>query len=162
MIDIKRILVPTDFSRNSEPALRYAEELAHAFRAEVHLLYVLEHVRAYGMEFGGFAGEGFDPAFDEQDAVRKLGEVQIETDPECPVHRKIKVGSPADVICQYAREHEVDVVILGTHGRSGLTRLLMGSVAEEVVRRAHCPVLTVRPDGRHFVTPEQQTETAVS
>lgn len=162
MIAIKRILVPTDFSRNSKPALRCAEQLSRAFHAHIHLVYVLEHIRAYGMEFGGFAGEGFDPAFDEQDAVRKLGQVQVDTDPDCTVHRAIRGGSPGDVICQYAREHEVDLLILGTHGRSGLTRLLMGSVAEEVVRRAHCPVLTVRPEGRHFVTPEQETEAAVS
>lgn len=162
MIDIKRILVPTDFSRNSEPAQRYAEELSRAFGADIHLLYVLEHMRAYGMEFGGFAGEGFDPGFDEQDAVKKLGELELEVDSGCTVHRKIRVGSPADVICQYAREQDVDVLVLGTHGRTGLTRLLMGSVAEEVVRRAHCPVLTVRPDGRHFVMPEQQTEATAS
>jgi nucleotide-binding universal stress UspA family protein len=78
-------------------------------------------------------------------------------DPQWPVGRKVVQavveGSPKVEIARYARTHEIDLIVLATHGRSGLAHVLIGSVAESVVRTARCPVLTVRPEGHQFVMP---------
>jgi len=154
MISLKRILVPTDFSDSSRSATRYACGLAEQFDAELHLLHVLETHAVSTPQFG----LGFDlPTFVRES--RKAAETALMSGvaPDWEVaHRVVRTvveGSPFVEIVRYAQEKAIDLIVLSTHGRSGLVQALMGSVAEKVVRKAPCPVLTVRPEGHQFVMP---------
>jgi universal stress protein A len=153
-IQIQRILLPTDFSPYSATATKYACELAAKFDAELHLLHTLESHLAATPDFG----MGLDlPRYISES--RKAAEKSLNgvLDPQWAADRKIVKalvdGSAKAEIVRYARKHEVDLIILATHGRSGLAHVLIGSVAESVVRAAPCPVLTVRPEGHQFVMP---------
>lgn len=155
MLPWKRILFPTDFSQSCQSARHYACELAGQTGAELHLLHVLQEqiVTVQASEFHMLL-----PAFD-RDQVRASAELALSRipGPACAsrnrVIRATRVGSPCVEIVRYAREQEIDLIVIGTHGRTGLTHVLLGSVAENVVRTAHCPVLTVRPPGHAFVSP---------
>jgi nucleotide-binding universal stress UspA family protein len=136
---IKNILCPIDYSSSSEAALLYACSLAKDADAEVHIVYVHEEDIAYVEGFGAYL-----PPADLEGERKRLHELR----PPLPVrHRhELIVGSPASAIVEYARDKdkEIDLIVMGTHGRTGLARLLMGSVAEAVVRTAPCPVLSVK------------------
>ena len=152
-IQLKRILLPTDFSDYSAAATKYACELAIRFHAELHLLHALE-IRSTTPAFGmGLAMPSY--THESQAAVEKA--MTSVLDSEWPAERRvvraIVEGSPKVEIIQYARQHDIDLIVLATHGRTGLSHVLMGSVAEAVVRTAPCPVLTVRPEGHQFVMP---------
>ena len=146
MPQLHSILCPTDFSEFSEHAIRYACELAETFHAELHLLNVLQD---YGAVAPG-SGEMFMPFTDWLPELRKQSQEQLAKQPppewaaKVPVHRTTRVGAPIDEIVKYAKEHSIDLIVQGTHGRRGLKHMLLGSVAENVVRYAPCPVLTVR------------------
>ena len=152
MIEIKEILVPLDLSEVAEHAVIYAEELASAYGARIHLLHVVD---ARGVEvtgavgalptYGGMAGEAIVEA--AETGLEQIREGLQGVDTEVVV----QVGSPRKNIVAYAREHEIDVIVMATHGRSGLTHALIGSVAEKVVQKAPCPVLTVRHPEHEFV-----------
>ena len=134
----RKILVPTDFSSYSQAALETATSLARDSGAELIVL----HVQDLQAEFGG--GEMYffaEP--DTKELERKLQAVR-PTDPAVPYQHRLVIGPPASSILQVAEEEGVDMIVMSTHGRTGLSRLLMGSVAEEVVRKAKCPVLTVK------------------
>ena len=148
MIDLKRILVPTDFSETSEAALRYGVELARRFKARLYLLHVPEHPgQAAAAEYPiGIFETMQNAAHDRLWHLLSDAETR-ELKPECAM----RIGAPADEIVRHAREHEVDLIVMGTHGRQGIARVLIGSVAETVVRKAPCPVLTVHHPEREFV-----------
>ena len=142
----KRILVPTDFSAPSDAALDYARGVATRFGASLHLLHVAEDpYRAL------YSAEVFVPEMEGLrdeilgDATGRLNDRLSETDTTA-LHATVDaiIGTPADSIVEYAGGHEIDLIVMGTHGRGGMSHLLMGSVAERVVRTAPCPVLTVR------------------
>ena len=152
MINLKRILVPTDFSETSAEALRYAIALARCFAARVCVLNVAD--------YPGIAADGDYPIgiFETMqnaahDRLRRLlTEEQVEElQPDCAT----RIGDPAEEIVRYADEHAVDLIVMGTHGREGVMRVVLGSVAETVVRRAPCPVLTVHHPEREFVVAEE-------
>jgi nucleotide-binding universal stress UspA family protein len=153
MIQLKRILAATDFSECSDQALEYACEFAEAFGAELHLVYVIEPPAAVYSEpgFGYLGVEGFE------EAMRKDAEVRLNALPtpswKQPIVRQILLGSPFVEIVRYARENTMDLIVMGTHGRGAIAHLLMGSTAERVVRKAPCPVLTVRPKVHEFALP---------
>lgn len=154
MIELKRILLPTDFSDNASVATRYACGLAERFSAELHLLHaIVSHPAATPEFIGGLALSSY--VKESRAAVEAaLGEV---LDPDWEqgrsVVRTIVDGAPFLEIIHYARDNAIDLIVMGTHGRSGLPHIILGSVAERVVRKAPCPVLTVRPEGHHFVMP---------
>jgi nucleotide-binding universal stress UspA family protein len=155
MIKLKRILAATDFSECSDHALRYACEFAEAFGAELHLLFVSEPPAAAYSEFGiGYVG-----VQDLQEDLKRGAEAKLNTLPSSPwqekldITRTVTVGTPFIEIIRYAREHDVDLIVVGTHGRGAVAHMLMGSTAEKVVRKAPCPVLTVRPESHEFVMP---------
>lgn len=161
MIQLRRILLPTDFSEHSRAAVDYACGLAERFGSELHLLHV---VRDLALEVPEFAmGLSFPTHSEEWPLrLRKLELAALEQlsgvlDPAWQQGRKIvravKSGVAYVEIVRYAREHEIDLIIMGTHGRSGLAHILLGSVAERVVRKAPCPVLTVRPAEHRFEMP---------
>jgi nucleotide-binding universal stress UspA family protein len=157
MIAIKNILVATDFGEASDSALSYGRELAGRFGATLHVLNVVENF--YVTTFGAETYAAFVPDMQrelETTARKRLDELLIDSDGSGPATRPVVTtsGSPAYAIVDYARENSIDLIVMGTHGRGALAQLMMGSVAERVVRIASCPVLTVRHPEHEFVTPD--------
>jgi nucleotide-binding universal stress UspA family protein len=157
MIAMKNVLVATDFGEAADTALAYGRELATRFGATLHVLHVAENV--YITAFGAETYASFAPDLQrdiEATAERRLREAVIDSDGSGPetVPAVMTSGSPAFAIIDYASEHAIDLIILGTHGRGTLGHILMGSVAERVVRLAGCPVLTIRQPERDFVHPD--------
>jgi len=149
MIKLEKILYPTDFSEASENAQRYAISFAKAFGARLYLLSVNQ---PFNMAF-------LDPLIvhdldtNREAAVREnLGRLRAEMAQQgIEVEAEMRRGSTSYEIVSFAKEKEIDLIIMGTHGWSGLNHVLMGSTAEVVVRKAPCPVLTVRPVVHDFV-----------
>jgi nucleotide-binding universal stress UspA family protein len=161
MIALKTILVATDFSFEAESALTYGRTLARTFDATLHLLHVADNI------YLRLGADTFIPPPElqadlEEAARRKLNALSIDNDPlPLPTHPVVVVSSsPALAITEYARKVNADLIVMGTHGRGAFAHLLMGSVAERVVRTAPCPVLTVRSPEREFVTPDMLTAVA--
>jgi nucleotide-binding universal stress UspA family protein len=155
MIRLKRILFPTDFSENARCAEEYACELARQYQAELHVLYVVQDIALVMPEPGSMMAL---PAFNLDEARDSALRV-IKTVPEAgraanlSIVRSVRAGAPFVEIVRYAAENNIDLIVMGTHGRGGLAHVLLGSVAEKVVRKAGCPVLTVRPGDHKFVMP---------
>ena len=139
----RTIVVATDFSDASALALEYARVLAKKFGAGLRVLHVVETPRPLGTEiiYAPEAMSVSDVAI--ADAQRLMGETVAKFE-GMPVVGQVLLGNPARKIVEYASDHDVDLLVIGTHGRSGLSHLLMGSVAERVVRTAPCPVFTTR------------------
>lgn len=134
----KKILVPTDFSENSQFALRYAASLAKDMGAELLLVFVNDPVGFVETGFSGYPVANQGPEFE-----RMLGEIELP-DSSIPTRRIMLEGDPASEIIREAKDEDVDMIVIATHGHTGLQRLLLGSVAEVVVRKSPCPVLTVK------------------
>ena len=135
----QKILFPTDFSHTGDAALEMATALARDTGATLYIVHVQEPPAFYG---GGEMYYGMlDPTASE---LIKLLEDVKPVDPSVPFEHRMLTGDPAGALVDFAKEEHMDLIVLGTHGRSGLSRLLMGSVAEAVVRRAECPVLTFK------------------
>ena len=153
---IKKILCPTDFSENSEYALKYALALATLTQADLQLFHVVEPI-TYPQ-----STEFFEPVLDEVELMMKMEtafqqqlEDQVTTlKAKYPkIKGKLVTGNTFLEIIQAARDDDVDIIVMGTHGRTGLAHVLIGSVAERVVREAPCPVLTVKHPEHEFVKP---------
>jgi nucleotide-binding universal stress UspA family protein len=144
-MEIRHILVPTDFSAPSQQAMTYAFELAQKVGAKLSLLHVIE-VPVYAIEVSL-------PLEDlEQDARRGLARLLPEAAAaHVDVTRLVAMGVPYEQILEMATAEQVDLIVMATHGRTGLRRLAMGSVAERVVRMAPCPVLTIRSPGEDSI-----------
>lgn len=137
--EIRRILVPVDFSEPSVHALRYARELAVQHGASITVLHVVEPFHAdMLMDTGDLQRERRRQA---QDLLRALVAGEFGAG---KAKAELRAGHPVEVITRFARESKADLVVLATHGRTGVPRALIGSVAERVVRHASCPVLVVR------------------
>ena len=157
-----RILVPTDFSEPSDAALAYARVLAEKFGASLHVLHVFESP----FVAGAVSPEVFvddSPAVQAQlleEAKNRLQHrVSAADRANYAATTEIVGGHSARAIVDYAIERKMDLIVMGTHGRSGVAHLLMGSVAEKVVRTAPCPVMTVRRAPRPEVSvPDLTTE----
>ena len=153
-IRLQKILLPTDFSDYSAAATKYACELATKFDAELHLLHTLEtHLDSTP---GFVMGLALPSYITESKAAAEKALAGV-LDPKWAagrtVIRAVVEGSPKVAIIRYARQQDIDLIVLATHGRTGLPHVIMGSVAETVVRTAPGPVLTVRPEGHQFVMP---------
>ena len=150
-VKIRSILVPLDFSMMSLKALEYAAALAEEFDARVDLLYVMEPVSL--REFAG----AYPAGREEDELVRVCKEKLGKCASEVALRRElvgqliVRVGPPYREIAEAAREVKADVIVIATHGHSGLKHAMMGSVAERVVQFAPCPVLVVREKEREFV-----------
>lgn len=141
---LNTILHPTDFSETAEAALDLACSLARDHQGKVVLLHVLpDDVLLYGAEV-----IPVPPAANNREAMLKLDALKSKH-PEIESARMVTEGVAGKEIVGIARDLHCDLIVMGTHGRSGLTRLLLGSVAEQVVRHAPCPVLTVKLPHRH-------------
>jgi nucleotide-binding universal stress UspA family protein len=154
MISMKTILVGTDFSDHSAVAVTYAAEIARAFDAEVVLCHVVASADFLSQLPPG--GEGYFPPNlveiqeerAQQDCQKVIAEAGI---PRSRI--RIDQGTPFVEIVRAAREENADLLIVGTHGRGAIVHALLGSVAERIVRKAPCPVLTVRKEEHDFVHP---------
>ena len=136
---ITRILVPTDFSRPSEQALHYAHDLAQQFGASLHLLHVVNRpLLAEGLAAEAHLSQKFesDKVRGTEARLRKLAPDAASAD--------VVFGYAARAIVERASRLGADLIVMGSHGRAGMPHLMLGSVAEAVVRTARCPVLTVR------------------
>jgi nucleotide-binding universal stress UspA family protein len=153
MIRIKRILFPTDFSECSKRAQEYACALADQFQAELHILHVLQDVGL--MLPDPAAGLSLPPNYLLEQ--KQIAEKALEALPSAEwargkrLIRATRMGNPFVEIAGYAKDKEIDLIVIGTHGRTALLHMLLGSVTEKVVRKAPCPVLTVHPAGHQFV-----------
>jgi nucleotide-binding universal stress UspA family protein len=150
-LNIKKILVPIDFSDYSKSALKYAQEFSKYFSAEIVLIYVVEPM-VYPPDFsmGQIAIPTIDIELDKRakEELEKLARNEINPDTKFQI--VIKTGKPYVEIIQTASELDVDLIIIATHGHSGVEHILFGSTAEKVVRKAPCPVLTLREPLKGF------------
>jgi nucleotide-binding universal stress UspA family protein len=148
---IKKVLVPIDFSDYSKSALKYAVNFAKSFNAEIILIYVVEPV-IYPPDFsmGQIAMPSITTEWDDRakDELAKLAKNEISG--VNSVKTVIKTGKPFVEIIETAKEEDVDLIIIATHGHSGVEHILFGSTAEKVVRKAPCPVLTLREPIKGF------------
>lgn len=156
MIKITSVLVATDFSDASDSALLYGREFARTFGATLHVLHVVENPMVWagpesaGVDFGRLQAELEAGA---QSKLERL--VTAEDRQQLKAVTAIRTGSStAFEIAGYAKGEGIDIILMGTHGRSMMGHLLMGSVAEKVVRIAPCPVLTVRHPEHEFIQPD--------
>jgi nucleotide-binding universal stress UspA family protein len=144
MVSIKKILVPTDFSECSDAAVKYGRAMAETFGATLHLLHIVQDpytqpwaAEAFPAPLGDMLAQ-----WREQARVRLQG--LLPEGERANVMVAVEVGSPFQEIVRYAEDQGIDLIVIGTHGRGPIGHMLLGSVAEKVVRKATCPVLTVR------------------
>ncbi|HPF37900.1 MAG TPA: universal stress protein [Phycisphaerae bacterium] len=155
MISLKRILLPTDFSEFSLPALKYARSFAESYGAELHILHVVDEASLYWMAMGPNSLP-IGPCTEElmEVARKEMSDFIAQNLADAKgVKSEVVMGRPFSEIIRYARESDVELIVLCTHGRSGIQHALLGSVTEKVVRKAPCPVLTVRHPEHDFVMP---------
>jgi nucleotide-binding universal stress UspA family protein len=138
-MNAKKILFPTDFSHTGDAALAFATMLAKESQGQIIVVHAQESPLAYG---GGEMYYGI-PEPSTEELMTMLHEIK-PADPTVPVEYRLVMGVPEEAIVRLAEEEEVDMIVLGSHGRTGITRLLLGSVAEAIVRKAHCPVLVYK------------------
>lgn len=147
-MNVQRILLPTDFSEHSKAAEKAACNLADQYGAELHVLHVLQD---FLLSVPQTAAALLVPPQSLEDEVTGAEQEIQQVPPSIwtigkNVVRAVRIGSIYDSIVQYATENAIDLIVLGTHGRTGLRHVLLGSVAERVVQHAPCSVLVVRPD----------------
>jgi len=148
MIALKRILVATDFGPAAEAALTYGRALARNFGATLTVMHVAENFFLRPTVANPHALKA---------AMARRLEERLTSDDRSALHARAVLETsdqPADEITRYAKQAEIDLIVLGTHGRDGWAHLLVGSVAERVVRTASCPVLTVKHPEHEFVLPD--------
>jgi nucleotide-binding universal stress UspA family protein len=139
---IKRILCPVDFSEFSHAANEYTSMLAKSTGARIIFLHTYLPEPLYG------SPSLFDASQKERQILKKMEETYAPTIKEIIASYTVEFGTPADCIVHYANEYEIDMIVIGTHGRTGLQRVVMGSVAEAVVRKADCPVLAIKSQSK--------------
>jgi len=149
--NIKKVLVPIDFSDYSKSSLRYSVNFVRCFKADLILIYVIEPV-IYPPDFsmGQIAVPAVDAEIDKRayEELNKLAKTEVPADMN--VRTIIKTGKPFVEIIETAAEENIDLIIIATHGRSGVEHILFGSTADKVIRKAPCPVLTVRDPIKGF------------
>jgi nucleotide-binding universal stress UspA family protein len=155
MLKPKRIPWPTDFSELSMKAGRYARGFREAFDAELHLLHVCAPLVIPGVEVaqppgGELAVYGADVPPATREALQRLVAEKFDGDPT--VVCEAVVGTPWYEICEYAKRAAIDLIVVATHGLTGLRHVLLGSTAERIVQHAECPVLTVKSLEKDFMT----------
>jgi nucleotide-binding universal stress UspA family protein len=145
---IERILIPTDFSDTAAVAMDYATELSVVLGAQLHVLHVVENTNPTG---GWTAGKRYTPppaSLTEGMEREVRNELQLLVEKRKPPlvdpMIDVKTGSPLVEIVRYAEEQAIDLIVMGTHGHGPIAHILLGSVADNVIRRAPCPVLTIR------------------
>jgi len=150
MIQLQNVLLPVDFSEPSLKATAYGLELARRFNAKLHLLHIIEDPVIYLPMFESYPMPSRDQF--ETYAQDRLENWILPDDGEgCKIELMWLHGRPAHKVVEYATDCRIDLVVIGTHGRGAAAHLMLGSVAEKIVRNSPCPVLTVHQSGRQFV-----------
>ncbi len=152
MINLKKILCPIDHSDCSKEALKYAVSFAMKDEAKLYLLHVID-IRTFDESLDTMVEKEID-----DETIKQLETTLFECVPEeirndMQVEALVVRGIPFAEIISIAKKNKVDMIVMGTHGRTGLAHIMIGSVSEKVVRKAHCPVLTVRQSDHKFVMP---------
>jgi len=154
MFDLKNILIPTDCSELSKDALKIGINLAKKYGAKLVLLYVTSDTPFVGYDNISYLPVEIAQQLQgrlEQGHEKELGEFWNSIhDPDVTVDLLVNQGDPFSEIIKFARSNEVDLIVMGTHGRTGLKQILMGSVTEKVVRYSPLPVLTVKHAGQDY------------
>lgn len=155
MIKLKKILYPTDFSESSLAALPYATSFARSCKAKLVLMHVVnEQIFSEGLNLARVnppEALGQELAAEAERQLKML--IPLEDREGLDSEMVILHGMPFLEIIRYAKANDVDMIVIGTHGRSGMEHIIFGSTAEKVVRKAPCPVLSVKPANRSFVMP---------
>ncbi len=145
-VGIRSILVPIDFSIHSKNALKYAVPMARRFGASVHLVYVVEPtIYPADLGFGQVVLPGVEDELREKGGSELQSLIRKEIGGSVKASWSVRTGNPHQEILREADERKVDLIVVATHGHSGVEHMLFGSTADRVVRHAKCPVLTVRP-----------------
>ena len=149
----KKILCPVDFSKFTQEVINYAVDLAKKYGAELHVMHVVPNM-TYFTPYESFLTPENLIAIEKniQDEVEDNFEKLLK-DQDIPTKKVIKTGVPFVEIIAYAKSESVDLIVMGTHGHSGIEHILIGNVAEKVVRKSPCPVMTIRPKGKEFKMP---------
>jgi nucleotide-binding universal stress UspA family protein len=154
MMTLKHVLVATDFGEAADTALIYGRDLARTFGATLHVLHVIEDFAARAISAERYAVDFANIQRDLEETARKQLDALVAEDDRRELGARAvlrKAATPAPAIVSYAKEANIDLIVVGTHGRGTLAHVSMGSVAERVVRTAPCPVLTVRHPQHEFV-----------
>ena len=154
MIRLKQILVATDFGEASDVAMDYGRALARTFGSSLHLLHVMENPF--------LRSSPADPHQLKAATATRLG-LRLTDDDRATLHADSVLeisDNPAEEIIKYAKAHDINLIVMGTNGRGAMAQLLMGSVAERVVRTAPCPVLTVKHPEREFLEADDASAAA--
>jgi nucleotide-binding universal stress UspA family protein len=146
----KKILCPLDFSEFSNEIVNYAVNIAGKYGSELHLLHVIPNLNYYTPYESFLTPENLVAL--ESSIEKEVGKdfEKIIKKIDTPVKTITKSGAPFVEIIEYVKTESIDLVVMGTHGRSGIEHILIGSVAEKVVRKSPCPVLTIRPKNKAF------------
>jgi nucleotide-binding universal stress UspA family protein len=157
MIAIKNVLVPTDFEEAGTAALQYGRNIARTFGATLHVVHVVDNLAArVSLDYPHPQNLGRMQTDMEAQAAARLDALVTDDDRRTLQAKCVRLTamSPAPAIMTYATDAAIDIIVMGTHGRGRMAQLLMGSVAERIVRSAPCPVLVVRQPEREFITPD--------
>ncbi len=152
MINLKKILCPIDYSDCSKEALKYAVSFAMKDEAKLYLLHVIDTHR-FDEYLDKIVGQINVDEIIKQLKTRLLACIPEEIRNDMKIEASVVQGIPFAEIISVAKKNKIDMIVMGTHGRTGIVHILIGSVAEKVVRKAPCPVLTVRQSGHKFVMP---------
>jgi len=149
----KKILCPVDFSEFTKDVIAYAADISKQYGAELHVLHVIPNL-TYFTPYESFLTPENLVAIEKniQDEVdRDFGKILKNVDID--VKKAVRTGVAFVEIIDYAKAEGIDLIVMGTHGRSGIEHILIGNVAEKVVRKSPCPVMTIRPRGKEFKMP---------
>ncbi len=149
----KKILCPVDFSEFTKDVIAYAADISKQYGAELHVLHVIPNL-TYFTPYESFLTPENLVAIEKniQDEVdRDFGKILKNVDID--VKKAVRTGVAFVEIIDYAKAEGIDLIVMGTHGRSGIEHILIGNVAEKVVRKSPCPVMTIRPKGKGFKMP---------
>jgi len=152
MISLKNVLCPIDHSDCSKEALKYAVTLAMRDKAKLLLLHIID-IRSFSEGLEAMSKPLLDEETLEQLRAKLLDCIPEEIRDDMDVEAIVAQGIPFAEIISTAKEKKIDMIVIGSHGRTGLSHMMLGSVSEKVVRKAPCPVLTVRQPGHEFVMP---------
>ena len=151
MVELKKILFPTDFSESAENASHYAISLAQKYGGKIYAVHVIEPF-TYTVDFGIDYSAQYKEM--ETSAKKLLNEIVASLKKsKIDVEGVLLSGEPFVEIIKYAKKKQVNLIIMATHGRTGIEHMLMGSVAEKVVRKSPCPVLSIKKAGQTFTMP---------
>jgi nucleotide-binding universal stress UspA family protein len=149
----KKILCPIDFSEFTDEILEYALDITKKYGAELHLIHIIPNLNYFTPYESFFTPENLIVVEKNMEAEVNKDFDAIINKIDIPAKKVIRTGAAFVEIIDYVKTESIDLIIMGTHGRTGLEHILIGSVAERVIRKAPCPVLTVRPKNKQFKMP---------